>query len=92
MKCKLMLCVLVLVHSYASAELPSSGKTLKQAYQHAFLMGAAVNDDIVSGKDKQSQQIVLQHFNTLTLENAMKAEVIRSEKQDVYYWPYAGVA
>ncbi|KXI28000.1 endo-1,4-beta-xylanase [Paraglaciecola hydrolytica] len=70
------MCALVLVHSYVLAELPSSGKTLKQAYQHAFLMGAAVNDNIVSGKDKQSQQIVLQHFNTLTLENAMKAEVI----------------
>jgi endo-1,4-beta-xylanase len=50
--------------------------TLKQAYANDFLIGTAVNDDIVSGKDAASQALVLKHFNAITLENAMKAEVV----------------
>lgn len=50
--------------------------TLKQAYKDAFKIGVAVNDDIVSGKDKASQDIAIKHFNTITLENAMKAALI----------------
>ena len=50
--------------------------TLKQAYKDAFKIGVAVNDDIVSGKDKASQDIAIKHFNTITLENAMKAAII----------------
>ena len=61
------------------AAIAAQTTTLKQAYAQAFKVGSAVNDDIVSGKDKLSQQIVLEQFNTLTLENAMKAEVINPE-------------
>src|SRR5690606_34212311 len=57
-----------------AAEAPAT--TLKQAYAHDFLIGTAVNDDIVSGKDAASQALVLKHFNAITLENAMKAEVV----------------
>lgn len=59
----------------ATATLP----TLKEGYQGAFLIGTAVNEDIVSGKDKVAQDIVLQHFNTITPENVMKAGPINPE-------------
>jgi len=50
--------------------------TLKQAYADDFLVGTAVNDAIVSGQDAASQALVLKHFNAVTLENAMKVEVV----------------
>jgi endo-1,4-beta-xylanase len=53
-----------------------SGQVLKDAYKNAFLIGTAVNPSIVSGTDKASQDIVLTHFNSITVENAMKAAVI----------------
>jgi endo-1,4-beta-xylanase len=50
--------------------------TLKEAYSKAFKIGAAVYPGNVSGRDKASQDIVIQHFNSITVENVMKAEVI----------------
>lgn len=54
--------------------------TLKDAYADDFLVGTAVNDDIVSGRDAASQALVLNHFNTITAENVMKAEVVNPER------------
>lgn len=58
---------------------PKSDITLKEAYKDAFLMGMAVNDAIVSGTDQLSQGIVVKHFNSITLENAMKAALINPQ-------------
>ncbi|OSZ77030.1 endo-1,4-beta-xylanase [Chitinophagaceae bacterium IBVUCB2] len=52
---------------------------LKDVYKDAFLMGTAVNDEIVSGADKASQDIVIRQFNTITLENSMKAALLNPE-------------
>lgn len=49
---------------------------LKDVYNNAFKIGTAVNHDIVSGNDKASLDIVKDHFNAITAENVMKAEVI----------------
>lgn len=49
---------------------------LKDAYADAFLVGVAVNDDIVAGRDARSQALVPLHFNAITAENVMKNEVI----------------
>ena len=59
----------------ACAQAPS----LKKTYASAFRVGAAVNDDIVSGRDAQSADIVFAQFNTVTPENVMKAEVLCPE-------------
>jgi endo-1,4-beta-xylanase len=56
-----------------------NNNTLKEAYKNAFLMGMAVNDDIVSGTDKASQDIVVKQFNSITLENSMKAALINPQ-------------
>lgn len=47
---------------------------LKEAFRSHFLMGGAVNDDLVSGRDPGAAAIVERHFNTITAENAMKWE------------------
>lgn len=59
-----------------SAEQPSS---LKAAYDGAFLVGTALNDAIPAGQDRLSEEIVLKHFNTVTVENVMKAEEINPQ-------------
>ncbi len=50
--------------------------SLREAYRDSFLIGTAVNEAIVSGADRKSQEIVVQQFNSITVENAMKAEPI----------------
>ncbi|MBU2879898.1 MULTISPECIES: endo-1,4-beta-xylanase [Aliiglaciecola] len=56
---------------------------LKKAFADAFKIGVAVNQDIVTGKNAAAQSIIAKQFNTVTLENAMKAEVIYPEKGQV---------
>lgn len=56
---------------------------LKDVYKDAFRIGVAVNPAITSGKDKSSQQIVEKHFNSITVENVMKAALI-NPKPGVY--------
>lgn len=50
--------------------------TLKAAFADAFRLGTAVNDEIVSGRDARAQALVPLHFNAITAENVMKAEVL----------------
>lgn len=64
-----------------------TGLTLKEVYKDAFLMGAAVNDGIVSGTDKASQDIVVKQFNTITLENSMKAALINPQPNVFNFGP-----
>ncbi|MFN3667063.1 MAG: endo-1,4-beta-xylanase [Sediminibacterium sp.] len=65
---------------YAIVSFTGKGKSdtigLKDAYKNKFLIGAAVNDAIVSGSDAASQAIVVKHFNSITLENSMKAALV----------------
>lgn len=67
---------LFLVNPANAAKPPA---VLKDAYKQAFLVGTALNEEIVSGSDKASTEIVLKHFNTVTAENVMKAEPINPE-------------
>ncbi|HLP37570.1 endo-1,4-beta-xylanase [Lacibacter sp.] len=65
----------------------SNGLVLKDVYKDAFLMGVAVNDPIVSGSAKASQDIVVKHFNTITLENSMKAALINPQPNVFNFGP-----
>ncbi|WP_211316531.1 endo-1,4-beta-xylanase [Niabella yanshanensis] len=74
------LMVVVLLIAYRN---PVSGQQnavnrmhLKDAYKNAFLIGVAVNDGIVAGADKALQDITVRHFNSITLENSMKAALV----------------
>jgi endo-1,4-beta-xylanase len=53
--------------------------TLKEAYINAFKIGTAVNPAITSGRLKEVQDIVVKHFNSITVENVMKAALINPE-------------
>ena len=55
------------------------GQTLKDVYKDAFRIGTAVTPTITSGGDKASQDIVVTHFNTITVENVMKAALINPQ-------------
>jgi endo-1,4-beta-xylanase len=46
--------------------------SLRDAFEGKFLLGAAVNDDVVSGRDVSAAAIVKAHCNSITAENAMK--------------------
>ncbi|MDX1938340.1 MAG: endo-1,4-beta-xylanase [Flavihumibacter sp.] len=57
----------------------SNAFTLKDAYANAFKIGTAVNPAITSGRLKGAQDIVVKHFNSITVENVMKAALINPE-------------
>ncbi|MBB5863581.1 endo-1,4-beta-xylanase [Xanthomonas sp. 3058] len=66
--------IVVALPALAACDTRSS--SLKRAYADGFLVGTAVNADIVSGKDAASAALVACHFNAITAENVMKAEVV----------------
>src|SRR5690606_4438832 len=49
---------------------------LKDKFQHAFKMGAALHEDIFFGKDDKTAEIVIRENNSITAENVMKAETL----------------
>lgn len=53
--------------------------SLKEAYTGVFKIGTAVNPAITSGRLKEVQEIVVKHFNAITVENVMKAALINPE-------------
>lgn len=73
---------MVLLIASAGARAADAG-SLKQAYADDFLVGTAVNAQIVSGEDAASAALVSRHFNAITAENVMKVEVIHP-RPDVY--------
>ncbi|MDR0543313.1 MAG: endo-1,4-beta-xylanase [Dysgonamonadaceae bacterium] len=54
--------------------------TLKDAYSGKFLIGAAINTKISSGRDTVSIRILKKEFNSITAENCMKSENLQPEK------------
>ena len=74
-------------HSQNINKTPALGGVLKEVYKDAFLIGAAVNPAITSGTDKASQDIVIGHFNSITVENVMKAALINPEPGVYNYGP-----
>lgn len=59
--------------------------TLKEHFKDDFLVGAAINMDLVDGLDPKGDSIVSLHYNTVVAENCMKSEVIHPE-EDHYDW------
>ena len=65
--------------SGTSTAMAAPPTALKDAYADAFLIGTAMNADMVSGRDARAQALVPLHFNAITAENVMKAEVLHPE-------------
>jgi endo-1,4-beta-xylanase len=60
---------------------------LKDAFQDAFLVGVAVNPRITSGRDSATQSLVLQQFNSITPDNAMKAGPLNPRPGEFNFGP-----
>lgn len=71
-----LLCAFFLANSTYSQTNKKSPTTLKEAYKDAFTFGCSVNHSIVNGTDSVSKRIVVEQFNSITSENAQKAESI----------------
>ncbi|MBI5471449.1 MAG: endo-1,4-beta-xylanase [Ignavibacteriae bacterium] len=56
-----------------------SQPALKDVFKEQFMIGAALNDAVVSGKDVNAAEIVTKHCNTITAENVMKWALIHPE-------------
>ncbi len=52
--------------------LPAAEVTLREAVGARFLVGGAVNDAVVSGRDAAARDLVVRHFTTVTPENSLK--------------------
>lgn len=78
MKNSILLLALILFSTVPAiaAKPPAS---LKEVYRDAFLMGTALNEEIVASEDPAAAEIVLRHFNSITAENVMKVEPINPE-------------
>ncbi|MCL1501323.1 endo-1,4-beta-xylanase [Xanthomonas nasturtii] len=76
----LVACVSGLLTAQALAACGTAGTSLKHAYADGFLLGTAVNAEIVSGHDAASAALVACHFNAVTAENVMKAEVLAPQR------------
>jgi endo-1,4-beta-xylanase len=61
---------------------------LKDVFKDAFKMGVAVGGGVVSGKDAASRDLVLRHYNSVTVENAMKAQPLNPQP-GVWNWGQA---
>ena len=69
----ILTCIVFLGSCTRGEKNPEISGTLKEAYEEAFLIGSAINPRISSGRDSLSQELVIRQFNTITVENSMKA-------------------
>jgi endo-1,4-beta-xylanase len=60
---------------------------LKDVFRKDFLIGMAVNDNVVCGKDVKAAAIVEKHCNTITSENVMKWGPIHPEPDRYNFEP-----
>lgn len=63
-----------IIFLYITGPVHAQERLLKDAFSEAFKMGTAVNQEIITGKDAVSGNIVIRQFNSITPENEMKAE------------------
>jgi len=65
----------------AMAIQPAYGETvaLKDAFADAFMMGAALSENQVRGRDAKALALVEKHYNTITPENLLKWESVHPE-------------
>ncbi len=50
--------------------------SFKEVFKDDFLIGAALNEDQVTGRDRRAVDLVEEHFNSITPENLLKWEVV----------------
>ena len=76
-------CASLSVQRSATAE-----PTLKDAYRRYFLVGAALGNNLLRGNDPEAAALVVQQFNTVSPENALKWSSVHP-KEGVYTFELA---
>ncbi len=67
-----VMCLMVVLAGSANCFAVAKTPVLKDVFAKDFLIGAALNDDVMNGKDPRAAVIVRRQFNTITPENIMK--------------------
>lgn len=67
----------------ACTEKPAT--TLKEAFQHDFYIGTAMNVPQIFEIDKAESDLVARHFSAIVAENCMKSEEIHPEKERYFF-------
>jgi endo-1,4-beta-xylanase len=78
-KILITICLMIILIGAASYVTETNQPVLKDVFKKHFLIGAALNDDVVSGNDPKAAFIVEKHCNTITAENVMKWALIHPE-------------
>ena len=55
--------------------------SLKNGFKKEFLIGSAVNDNLILGKDSIGEQLVKREYTTITPENSLKKGFLISKWQ-----------
>jgi endo-1,4-beta-xylanase len=71
--------IMTIPAGFSTAAEPNNLPILKEAYAKDFLIGAALDDNVVSGQDPQAASIVEKQFDSITPENVMKWQHIHPE-------------
>ena len=80
---RLLLVSAVCLSSLAAVAQAPAPAALKDTFRGAFVVGAAMNTDQITGKDAQGDAIITQQFNSISPENVMKWAVIHP-RPDAY--------
>ena len=71
-------CLLVALPGCEKKEIPE--KTLKEALLGKYLIGTAMNESQITGKDTLAVNIIKTNFNSVVAENCMKSEALQPEE------------
>ena len=63
----------------------ANSKNLKTAYTESFLIGAAINENIINEQDTLALELIDKEFNTITPENTMKWMFIHPHPDTFYF-------
>ena len=74
-----VLCFMIINTGAAISADSNNVPAMKDVFAKDFLIGGALNDDVVSGRDAGAAAIAEKHFNTITPENVMKWAHIHPE-------------
>lgn len=82
------------LHSASDAAEPSAAKpletnapTLRSAYQDNFLIGAALNTSLVSGRNEKAGELAARQFSAVTPENDLKWQSVHPQPDQYNFKP-----
>ncbi len=69
-----------LVAACAAVSCAQKPATMKQAAEGLFLVGTALNERQITGRDTAAVRVAREHFNAIVAENCMKSESLHPER------------